>query len=100
MILLDTDHLTVLRYPESNRHGSLQARLQQATDKDIGMTIVNVEEQMRGWLALIHRLRDVHSQISAYDRLEKLLRFLGEWQVASWNAHAADEFQGLRKAKV
>jgi hypothetical protein len=50
MILLDTDHLTVLRFQESERCDRLVARMQ-ATNEDFGTTIVNVAEQMKGWLA-------------------------------------------------
>jgi hypothetical protein len=50
VILLDTDHLTVLKYTESERHARLHGRLLAAAPELIGTTIVNVEEQMRGWL--------------------------------------------------
>ncbi|HEY7426042.1 MAG TPA: type II toxin-antitoxin system VapC family toxin [Gemmataceae bacterium] len=100
MILLDTDHLTVLKYPEDPRRARLEARLRASSDQDIATTIVNAEEQMRGWLAEINRLRAVHQQIPAYERLLKLLDFLNEIPVIAFDGRAADEFERLRKAKI
>ncbi len=57
MILLDTDHLTVLKYTDSERYMRLHGRLLAAAPELIGTTIVNVEEQMRGWLAAIAKER-------------------------------------------
>ena len=100
MILLDTDHLTILKYPESPRCARLTARLAASSDQDFATTIVNAEEQMRGWLAEINRQRTVHQQIPAYDRLLKMLEFLRELTVILFEARAADEFVRFRKEKV
>jgi hypothetical protein len=34
---------------------TLTTRLHASADQDIAMTVITIEEQMRGWLALIHR---------------------------------------------
>ena len=47
MILLDTDHLTILKYPANPRCTSLIARLEASQDEEIGTTIISVEEQWR-----------------------------------------------------
>jgi len=57
VILLDTDHLTVLKYTDSERYARLHGRLLVAAPELIGTTIVNVEEQMRGWLSAIAKER-------------------------------------------
>jgi tRNA(fMet)-specific endonuclease VapC len=100
MILLDTDHLTVLMYPESPQHGLLTARMAKSDDPDFATTIVNAEEQLRGWLAKIGRQRRPHEQISSYDRLRKMLAFLRPFSLIAFDDGAADEFEHLRKAKV
>ncbi|HTU89740.1 MAG TPA: type II toxin-antitoxin system VapC family toxin [Gemmataceae bacterium] len=100
MIILDTDHLTVLKYPESSQHARLEDRLAASNDPNVATTIVNAEEQMRGWLAEINRLRVVHQQILAYERLLKLLDFLNEIPVIPFDASSADEFERLRRMKV
>ena len=67
MIVLDTDHLSVLSSagPRSQR---LKARLMSNSDSDIAITIISVEEQMRGWLAEIKRRSDVARQVMPYAR--------------------------------
>jgi hypothetical protein len=72
MILLDTDHLSVLTDPRQASRVRLMDRLQ-ASDDVVALPIPTVEEQLRGWLALIHRVTDVHRQIVPYLRLAKLL---------------------------
>jgi tRNA(fMet)-specific endonuclease VapC len=59
MIILDTDHFTVLRYSDDSRYSILTQRLLASKDQQIVTTVVTVEEQMRGWLAEINRWRDI-----------------------------------------
>lgn len=99
MILLDTDHLSVVTNRQSRGHAPLMARLQQSAVL-FGTPVVSVEEQCRGWLARINRLREVHQQIPAYEELAKLFRFLSSWDIVVLDTRAADEFVRLRKEKV
>jgi len=66
MILLDTDHVSVLQYPASERRARLVARMALAVGESFGVPIVGVEEQMRGWLATIARERQIDRQVSPY----------------------------------
>ena len=50
MILLDTDHLTILAFPHSERYDLLTARMDTSEDKVFVVSIVNTEEQLRDWL--------------------------------------------------
>jgi tRNA(fMet)-specific endonuclease VapC len=100
MILLDTDHLTVPSNSQDSRHGVLLARVQASTDQELALPIVSVEEQCRGWPAQISRLRDIHKQIPAYDRLAKLFDFLNAWEVVPFDVPAADAFKRLRTEGV
>lgn len=100
MILLDTDHLTILAFPRSQQHVRLRARMASSVDQDFVTTIVSAEEQLRGWLAEINRSRTVHQQIPAYERLLELLGFFGELSLIRFDARAAAEFDRLRTEKV
>src|SRR5262245_55694381 len=100
MILLDTDHVTVLWYVEHPRYTALDARLQSVQGEVVATTVIAAEEQMRGWLADIGRLREVHKQTPAYERLASLFRFFARWQIVPFDGRAAGEFERLRKAKV
>src|SRR5262245_2796267 len=70
MILLDTDHVTLLKYPSSERAERLVQRLDGVpAEAVVGVTIITVEEQMRGWLAAIAKERAASRQVTAYREL-------------------------------
>lgn len=100
MILLDTDHLTVLKYPESAQYGVLTARMRDSADQAFTTTAVSVEEQMRGWLAEIAKAREVADQVPYYGRFVELFTFFSSWQIVPFDAGAAAEFTRLRKERV
>jgi tRNA(fMet)-specific endonuclease VapC len=99
MILLDSDHASVLIDPRQSQRERLLARLE-TVGQEVALPIVVVEEQLRGWLAAIHRARDVHKQVVPYLRLTKLIDFLMDWPLVPWNDPAADFFSRLRKTRV
>lgn len=100
MILLDTDHLSVLSNRRSAAHASLVRRMASSPDQEFGIPVICVEEQCKGWLALISRGRRVHDQVEAYERLAKLIDFLSHWQLIPFNVAAADEFENIRRRRV
>jgi tRNA(fMet)-specific endonuclease VapC len=100
MILLDTDHLSVVTNAADARNAPLRARLRAAAAAPLAVPIVSVEEQCQGWLAQINRQRDVHKQVATYERLAKLLEFLADWEIVRFDERAADEFKRLRKQGV
>ena len=75
MILLDTDHISVLQHPDSPPAAMLSARLQGSVDRDIETSAVTMEEQMRGWLALLNRHRGMRQQADYYEYLIDMVRF-------------------------
>ncbi|MGA2259539.1 MAG: type II toxin-antitoxin system VapC family toxin [Thermoguttaceae bacterium] len=99
MILLDTDHFSVLVDSRHARHPKLVAKLS-TIDERIGIPVIAVEEQLRAWLAQIHRSKTVYQQVAPYDRLIRLIAVLSEWEIARWSDQAADEFSRLRKARI
>jgi tRNA(fMet)-specific endonuclease VapC len=99
MIVLDTDHLSILLDPRSPLQSHVLGRLE-AVDDVLAIPVVSVEEQLRAWLAQVHRVREVHQQIVPYGRLVKIIRFLADWHIAEWNAPAADAFERLRTARI
>jgi tRNA(fMet)-specific endonuclease VapC len=99
MILLDTDHLSVVVNSQSAGHVTLLGRLEDADDF-LAIPVVCVEEQCKGWLAKIHRTKAIHDQIPAYDRLRQLFHFFRKWTIQSLDSAAADAFTQLRKQKI
>jgi tRNA(fMet)-specific endonuclease VapC len=100
VILLDTDHLTVLKYTDSERYARLHGRLLDAAPEPIGTTIVNIEEQMRGWLSAIAKERILLRQITAYRELTDLFDFFAKFNINSLTADAVDLFDGFRKSGI
>jgi tRNA(fMet)-specific endonuclease VapC len=97
MVVLDTDHLSLLDHESGAAAGELAARLSAVASDGIATTIVNVEEQMRGWLAYLARARTVGDQIAAYGRLARYLRRYTRVTILDFDAAAGVEFQRLRK---
>jgi tRNA(fMet)-specific endonuclease VapC len=98
VLILDTDHLVELDR-DSVAGMALTERLESSSEP-IATTIVSAEEQLRGWLAQLHRLRDVHQQIEAYERLQQRMEFFADWEVLPWTSDAADIFTDLRKSGI
>ena len=65
MIILDSDHLSILQYHNSASAAKPIARLNQPPEKPIATSIANVEEAMRGWLSAIAKERRIERQIIA-----------------------------------
>jgi len=99
LLILDTDHLS--EFDQASAAGArLRQRLLTASD-EVAATIVSAEEQLRGWLAQIHRSRDdPQAQIGAYARLKRRLDFYSRWIVLPWEADAAALFLDLRRQGV
>jgi tRNA(fMet)-specific endonuclease VapC len=100
MIVLDSDHLSILRYHNSERALKLIARLEQSPEKPIATSIANVEEAMRGWLSAIAKERRIERQIFAYRELGELFTFFSGYTIALLDANAAQFFNGFRKSGV
>src|SRR5688572_12344194 len=56
VLILDTDHLSEFEVGSSAGE-RLRERLL-SSGEDVATTIISAEEQLRGWLAQIHRLHD------------------------------------------
>jgi len=100
VIILDTDHIVTLKHENDPHWNTLTTNLVSSADQDFATTAITVEEQNRGWLALINRYTDVHKQIPAYARLIELIRFFANWRIVAFDEAAADEFVRLRKERI
>ncbi len=100
MIILDSDHLTVLRYLDTQRAAKLVERLDRSAEMTIATTIVNVEESMRGWMASIAKERIPARQVFAYRELGELFPFFSGFTIALWSEFSADTFASLRRVGV
>src|SRR5947208_11948688 len=101
MILIDTDHATFLKYPESERGRRFIDRLNAVPQSEVvGVAIVTVEERMRGWLAVIARERTALRQVVGYRELAKLFEFYQEFEIVPFDEAAARQFDDLRGRRL
>ncbi len=97
MVLLDTDHLSILEWQDSPAALQIQARLERHSPDEVG-TSINFEEKMRGWMAILAKARKVKEQIDAYQRLSQQLRLFRSIPIIlEFDENAAVEFQRLKK---
>ncbi len=75
MIILDTDHLSLLQVRDAPAAFALQGRLATFSHDEIMATVITVEEQMRGWLARLHAVTEVQQQVAYYERLLRFMAF-------------------------
>lgn len=99
MIILDTDCISLLERgtPESK---ILLDRLESADTHEIATTIVNFEEQMRGWLAFVAKAKTVDRQVLAYGRLNRFLDNYRSINVLPFEEVAAIEYRKLQARRI
>jgi tRNA(fMet)-specific endonuclease VapC len=81
MMILDTDHLSILTGKPSQRRSNLLKRLSMIDTTDIAITVISVEEQMRGWLSTLAKEWTSVRQIYPYDELIRFARNLQSFDI-------------------
>ena len=99
MIILDTDVLSIVQRAQGPEYNNLVDRLDSA-DEEVAVSIVSLEEQMRGWLAFIAKAKSTNQQIKGYARLHALLEDFGTRPILDFDQPAALEFERMKAAKV
>src|SRR5262245_18328728 len=100
MIVLDTDHMSVLERRDQPGSVALRARLAHMPPGAVVTTISSYEEQMRGWMADLARTRSMAHQVEAYRRLLQQLDNYRRTPVLAFDEAAATVFQRLRRAHI
>src|SRR5687768_6275722 len=91
MVILDSDHLSLLEWEESPPAKRLAERLSTLPIEEVCSTIVNFEEQARGWLGALSGARKVVDQIEIYRRLLKTVRMFCGLSILPFDSLAAAE---------
>ena len=100
MVVLDTDHLSVLEWAGSAESKRLLGRLSHLPQHEVSATIISFEEQTRGWLAVLAKARSMGQQIDAYRRLKKQMDNYRAILVREFDENAAVEFQRLVRLRL
>jgi tRNA(fMet)-specific endonuclease VapC len=69
MVVLDTDHRSLLEWAEVRDSTPLRTRLAALPPAEVVTTIISYEGQMREWMAYLARTRSITHQVEAYRRL-------------------------------
>ena len=96
LFILDSDHLSLYQ----QGHKSLRQHILTLQPTQIAITIVSVEELIRGRLAQIRRATKPQSRLSAYHWLSETLDFLCKLPVLKYNRQADQRFEILRAQKI
>jgi tRNA(fMet)-specific endonuclease VapC len=99
MLVLDTDHMSLLEWGGEGS-AALRERLADVAPDQVATTIINYEEQMRGWMAYIARAKSMAQRLEAYERLRRHLENYRQVPVLDFDEIAAEEFQRLRRARI
>lgn len=100
MILLDSDHVSVLRVESSDRRNRLVARMGTTLDDFFTVPIIAVEESMRGWMASIAKERQAKRQIAPYRELGELFDFYAQYEITPFDEQAAALFDGMGSIQI
>lgn len=97
--ILDTDCFTLLQQLNLN----IMQRMRTIEPDNIAITIVTVEEQIRGWLNAIRK----HSQssypervIQAYLSLRGAINYISRFNIVDFSPNAYHRFTELRRQKI
>ena len=99
MILLDTDHMSLLERREDVSL-PLRRRLSACPPDDVAVSIISYEEQTRGWLSYIAQAKSPDGQIEAYRRLKLQHRNYCSLTVLDFDSSAMNVFQQLLKLRL
>lgn len=95
MYILDTDHVSLYQ----QAHPQIVGRVAQQNPNAIAVTVVTVEEQMRGWLSAI-RKAEQSRLIWAYTGLQKTTEFYRHVQLLAFGEAALEHYNELRKLRL
>lgn len=96
LYILDSDHLSLYQ----RGHQTLRPYLASIPPQQIAMTIISVEELLRGRLAQVHRAATPQTRVRAYDWLWETVDFIGNFTILKYNAEADSYFEAFRAQKI
>lgn len=94
--LLDTDHVSLLQ----RRQPHIVRRLASVPAADVAVTIITVDEQLQGRLAVIRRAKTQLDAARGYERLDEMIRFYASVTVVLFDSAAAARFDELRQQGI
>jgi tRNA(fMet)-specific endonuclease VapC len=100
MIILDTDCLSLLERQTGADYLRLQAKLDEFPAYEITTTIITFEEQMRGWMAYLAKMRSIDEQVFAYETLKQYFDYFKTLTIIKFDEKAAEIYKTLKAGKI
>ena len=94
--LFDTDHLTLYQH----KHPHLMQRIALQPADALAICPINIEETMRGRLAMLARVLSGARHIQAYSHLVAAAEMICQFPVVPFDSACESRFQQLRAARL
>jgi tRNA(fMet)-specific endonuclease VapC len=95
-VLLDTDHVSL----QERGHLPLRARLESLPPGAIAVSVVTVEEMLRGRLAILARRSEGEARVRAYAKFLETVLFFSTVPVMPFDRACEQQFQALRTMQL
>ncbi|MBI4602488.1 MAG: type II toxin-antitoxin system VapC family toxin [Planctomycetes bacterium] len=93
LYVVDTDHLSLLR----RGHPAVVARVQSVPPRDLAITVITIEEQLRGWFTQVRKARDALELFGAYEGLRQVAETGAHIRVLPFSLGAVHRYLDLRR---
>ena len=91
--LLDTDHVSL----DQRGHPLVNVRISTDGASHVAIGMVTVEEQLRGWLAVLRGAKNGDTRCTAYARLHAAVEYFASSTLLDYDRAADDQFETLRR---
>jgi len=100
IVLLDTDHFSLLQNERFAGSTMLKSRLVQMPVGEVKVSIISFQEQMQGWLAWINRAKKPDEVLRGFHDLQECFRFYSAFDVLRFDQAAMDEFMKFKQQRI
>jgi len=94
--IFDTDHISLLE----RGHPELQKRLKSVPPDSLAVSVITVEEMLRGRLAILSKRSEGKKRVHAYKKLMETVLFFSSITTIPFDIYCERQFQELRKQKI
>ena len=94
--ILDTDSLTLFQTEQP----LIQQRINQVNFEDIAVSVITVEEQMRGWLDVIRQSSEVKRLRWGYLGLRQGVEFFNTIKILDFDEKSINCYKELKQQKI
>ncbi len=96
LYVLDTDHVSLFQ----RGHPHIVVKILATPPNFLAVTIITVEEQLRGRLNQVRKARSGIDQVQSYTQLQKTLQYFARIRVLDYDTGADVRYQALRQQQI